>query len=102
VKQHGLERYRINRQQRRLIDEYASAGNNALLLARLEREYQEMRKEMREQGYLMPCDSKAHVALSAVKPIAFSNTTSKAFAPASLKKPEKNHSNAVQAKSLVK
>lgn len=41
----------MNAHERRLIDEYASAGNDALLLARLEREYFDMLWQMMCQGY---------------------------------------------------
>lgn len=67
----------MNTHEQRLIEEYASAGNAALLLARLERKYHAMKSEMREQAYLMPPNRRPHESLSAVKlPIVF-DTASK-------------------------
>lgn len=83
------------------LAEYSSAGNEALLLARLEREHHEMRAEMRVTGYLSACFSKAHSSWSVVEPAILSHTTFRDLPPASVTKPEKNHSKAVQARSLA-
>jgi hypothetical protein len=54
----------MNRYEATLVEEYASAGNGALLLARLEREHRQMLREMRAAEY------RDLTALASIRPSA--------------------------------